>query len=94
MWCSQPCQKRTSYSPKPNWYAGNFETLFDAVYRQCAVCCSDFWSAYEELFPQLRDRAVGKESGKTNSIERFNLSNLIYYFNISIRLSMCLVSYT
>ncbi len=44
------------------------------VYRQCAVCYSDFWSAYEKILPQKRHRAVGKESGKTNHIERFNLT--------------------
>ena len=42
------------------------------VYRQCAVCYTDFWSAYEEIFPSKRHKAVGKESGKTNYIERFN----------------------
>jgi len=44
------------------------------VYRQCAVCYSDFWSAYEEVLPESRHRPVGKESGKTNHIERFNLT--------------------
>ena len=44
------------------------------VYRQCAVCYTDLWSAYEQVFPQNRHRAVGKESGKTNRIERFNLT--------------------
>ncbi len=44
------------------------------VYRQCAVCYSDFWSAYAKIFPQKRHRPVGKESGKTNHIERFNLT--------------------
>lgn len=42
------------------------------VYRQCAVCYSDFWSSYEEIFPSSRHRAVEKRSGKTNLIERFN----------------------
>ena len=42
------------------------------MYRQCAVCYTDFWSAYEEIFPESRHRAVGKKSGKTNLIERFN----------------------
>ena len=42
------------------------------LYRQCAVCYTDFWSAYEEIFPKSRHRAVGKKSGKTNLIERFN----------------------
>jgi len=42
------------------------------VYRQCAVCYTDFWSAYGEIFPSKRHKAVGKESGQTNHIERFN----------------------
>ena len=44
------------------------------VYRQCAVCYTDFWAAYDVIFPQTRHRSVGKESGKTNHIERFNLT--------------------
>jgi IS1 family transposase len=44
------------------------------VYRQCAVCYTDFWSAYEEIFPSKRHKAVGKKSGKTSYIERFNLT--------------------
>lgn len=43
-----------------------------AVYRQCAVSYTDFWSAYNEVFPSKRDQSVGKESGKTSYIERFN----------------------
>ena len=43
-----------------------------AVYRQCAVVYSDFWSAYAEILPSKRHRAVGKETGKTSYIERFN----------------------
>ena len=42
------------------------------VYRQCAVCYTDFWEAYNVIFTTKRHRAVGKESGKTNKIERFN----------------------
>ena len=42
------------------------------VYRQCAVCYSDFWEAYEQVIPSKRHRAVGKETGKTNYRERFN----------------------
>jgi IS1 family transposase len=42
------------------------------VYRQCAVAYSDFWAAYGCVFPRKRHRAVGKETGKTNYIERFN----------------------
>ena len=36
------------------------------VYRQCAVCYSDFWEAYEQVIPSKRHKAVGKETGKTN----------------------------
>jgi insertion element IS1 protein InsB len=43
-----------------------------AVYRQCAVCYTDYWEAYEQVLPSKRHRAVGKETGKTNYIERFN----------------------
>ena len=42
------------------------------VYRQCAVAYTDFWRAYALVFPSQRHKAVGKESGKTNYIERFN----------------------
>jgi len=42
------------------------------IYRQCAVCYTDFWAAYGKIFPQKRHKPVGKETGKTNHIERFN----------------------
>lgn len=42
------------------------------VYRQCAVCYTDFWQAYEQVIPSQRHRAVGKETGRTSYIERFN----------------------
>lgn len=43
-----------------------------AVYRQCAICYTDFWDAYQQVIPTKRHRAVGKESGRTSYIERFN----------------------
>jgi Transposase and inactivated derivatives, IS1 family len=43
-----------------------------AIYRQCAICYTDFWQAYEQVLPSKRHRAVGKETGKTSYIERFN----------------------
>ena len=43
-----------------------------ALYRQCAVCYTDFWSAYDQIFPESRYRSVSKTSGKTNGIKRFN----------------------
>jgi insertion element IS1 protein InsB len=43
-----------------------------AAYRQCAVSYTDFWSAYDQVFPSMRHQSVGKETGKTSLIERFN----------------------
>ncbi len=43
-----------------------------AVYRQCAIAYTDFWTAYRTVLPSKRHRAVGKETGKTSYIERFN----------------------
>ena len=43
-----------------------------ADYRKRAVLYSDFWSAYAEVLPSKRHRAVGKETGQTAHIERFN----------------------
>ena len=42
------------------------------LYRQSAVSSTDFWASYETVLPSKRHRAVGKESGQTNHIERFN----------------------
>jgi insertion element IS1 protein InsB len=44
------------------------------VYRQCAVIYSDHWEAYKAVLPSKRHRVVGKETGLTNYIERFNNS--------------------
>ena len=52
-----------------------------AVYRQCAVCYTDFWASYPKVLPIYRHKAVGKESGKTNHVERFN--NTMRSSNIS-----------
>jgi len=43
-----------------------------AVYRQCAVCYSDFWDAYACVLPSKRHRPIGKESGQTSHSERLN----------------------
>ena len=42
------------------------------VDRQCATSYTDFWAAYAKVFPTSRHKAVGKETGLTNYIERFN----------------------
>lgn len=56
---------------------GGAQGLWDSlppVYRQCAVCYTDFWDSYKTIFPSKRHKAVGKDTGKTNYIERFNLT--------------------
>jgi IS1 family transposase len=42
------------------------------VYRHRVVCFTDFRDAYETVIPIKRHKAVGKETGLTNHIERFN----------------------
>ncbi len=42
-----------------------------AVYRQWAICYTDFWAAYQAVLPSKRQRAVDNASGQTNHIERF-----------------------
>ncbi len=43
------------------------------IYRfLCCFAYRDFWAAYGAVFPSQRHRAVGKETGKTSYIERFN----------------------
>ena len=41
-------------------------------YRKRAVMYSDFWLAYTEILPSKRHFAVGKETGQTAHVERFN----------------------
>jgi insertion element IS1 protein InsB len=43
-----------------------------AVYRQCAVIYTDHWEAYKAVLPSNRHHSVGKETGLTSYIERFN----------------------
>ena len=39
-----------------------------------AVIYTDFWEACEKVIPAERHQAVGKQTGKTNYIERFNFT--------------------
>ena len=51
------------------------QALWDSlppVYRQCAVCYTDFWESYQAVLPSKRHRPVEKKSGKTSLIERLN----------------------
>ena len=42
-----------------------------AGYRDRAIACTAFWSAYLAAVPEERHAAAGKEAGLTNHIERF-----------------------
>jgi len=44
-----------------------------AAYKQCATF-SDFWEAYRNVFPQETHQSVGKETGLTAHVERWNLT--------------------
>ena len=57
---------RSRQSAKQLWQS------LPAVYRQCAMSYTDFWESYAQVLPSKRHRAVGKETGKTSYIERFN----------------------
>lgn len=41
------------------------------AYRH-ALCYTDFWEAYKKVIPEKQHRAVGKDSGETAHIERWN----------------------
>ena len=43
-----------------------------ASYRKRAICYSDFYEAYASILPSKRHRTVGKETGETAHMERFN----------------------
>ena len=60
------------------------------VYRQCAVAYTDFWESYKTVIPSKRHRAVGKETGQTNHIERLN-NKYLSKINYTFRSSFCLL---
>ena len=39
-----------------------------------AHCYTDFWEAYAKVLPQAQHTAVGKETGQTAHVERWNLT--------------------
>ena len=43
-----------------------------ADYRKRAICYTDFLSSYTAVLPSKRHRPVGKETGETAHVERFN----------------------
>ena len=42
------------------------------IYQQGAFAYTDFWQAYKTVIPPKHHKAVGKETGLTNHIERLN----------------------
>ena len=44
-----------------------------AAFRR-AYCYTDFWEAYSNVIPPEQHMAVGKESGQTAHVERWNLT--------------------
>ncbi len=52
--------------------AHNLRADLPEVYQQCTFAYTDFWQAYKTVIPQDHHRAVGKETGLTNHIERLN----------------------
>ncbi len=57
---------RTRLSARKLWAS------LPSIYRQCAVAYTDFWQAYCHVIPSKRHKALGKETGQTNHIERLN----------------------
>jgi insertion element IS1 protein InsB len=50
--------------------------LWQAIPEQYrhAHCYTDFWEAYSKVLPDAQHTAVGKESGETAHVERWNLT--------------------
>ena len=51
--------------------AKGFWDSLPGVYRQCAVYYTDFWAGSKKILPQ-RHKSLGKDTGKTSDMERFN----------------------
>jgi IS1 family transposase len=50
------------------------QRLWEAIPQVYRVghCYTDFWSAYQAVIPEEQQRAIGKETGETAHIERWN----------------------
>lgn len=58
--------------PRDEGAARHLWASLSPIYRQGVVAYTDFWAAYAAVFPSKRHQAVGKDTGKTSYIERFN----------------------
>jgi insertion element IS1 protein InsB len=56
---------RSRTSAKALWQA------LPPLYRQCAVCYTDAWEAYQGVVPATRHRVIAKDSRGTNHLERW-----------------------
>jgi len=61
-----PISDRSRESARALWQS------LPGVYRQCAKVYTDSWEAYEGVIPRKRHCPVGKDSGLTSYLERFN----------------------
>ncbi|MBD2309526.1 IS1 family transposase [Chroococcidiopsis sp. FACHB-1243] len=57
---------RTRKSARKLW------TSLPEIYQQSALVYTDFWQAYKTVIPSKSHRAVDKQTGLTNHIERLN----------------------
>jgi len=57
---------------RPNMTSTCNLLIFLLISKNCGIEYTDFWEAYAAIFPSKRHRAVGKKTGLTNLIERFN----------------------
>ena len=48
--------------------------LWEQIPDEYKLCCSysDFWQTYQKVFPSQSHQSVGKDSGETNHVERWN----------------------
>jgi len=60
-----------------------------ADYRKWAIWHTDFWAAYAAVIPSKRHRPVGKETGETAHIERFNTTLRQRFANLVRKTRSC-----
>jgi IS1 family transposase len=75
--CGWPCAARHDRWWRMPWAIAACRTdqrLYEAIpeeYRQ-GHCFTDFWAAYAAVIPEEQHTAVGKETGETAHVERWN----------------------
>jgi IS1 family transposase len=75
--CGLPCAaRRVKWSPmrlrdRSKKTCQHLWEAIPAAYRQ-GHCFTDFWAAYKAVIPREQHMAVGKETGETCHVERWN----------------------